>query len=178
MLYVANCTMQDHDFIYRVPESNKLTLQRIPIGGQIVVLGQRATLAELTGIIEQHKRYGLRDVKEIDQTKDFTGLVYSFDKPVPIEKIMHVNAANADVTERNTREWRKQNAVALSNELRNRHDIGRLRNLQVEVEEERSSSEAQNKEVIEVLQEGIAPRAERGMEPSPPPARRGRRKAV
>lgn len=117
-LYIANCTLQHHDFLYRVPgeEDRRTHMQKIEAGGQIVVYRDE-TYEVLQGIVDQHLRYGLIDASKIDQTKPFIGLCYSFDKPIPVEKFMYANDHNMGVLEEFGREVRAVQTAATGKAL-------------------------------------------------------------
>ena len=93
-MYVANCTSQVQDFQYRLPESGKVFKQTIPIGQQIQVSGDLNVL-HIQAIIEQHAKYSMVAVHEIDRTKPFIGLCYNLDKPVDMEKVRRALVHNA-----------------------------------------------------------------------------------
>jgi hypothetical protein len=173
MLYVANCTKQEHNFTYRVPEVGTVKMQPIKMGAQQVIFSKDAPRHILNAIIEQYAPYGIVEVSDIDQTRDFRGLVYSFDKPIPVDKIMRTHATNEAVLEAKGAEWRKESAIALSNELQKREDGNSLRTLEVEViEEGKKGTPTSNSELIEVTQQGVEPRSSR----EPVQSRRGRKR--
>ena len=106
-LYVANASKQKHDFIYRVAEETSVRRQQIPPGGQITVYQSGAAQHVLAAIVEQHARYGLVDVADIDRRKPFVGLCYSFDKPIKVDKIMQADEHNSYVLQEQSQEARK-----------------------------------------------------------------------
>jgi hypothetical protein len=110
-LYVANCTQQVQDFNYRMLESTALRVQKIEIGGQIRVAGNLTT-PEIDYIVEQHARYGLVAVDEIDRSKPFIGLCYSIDKIIPVGKIERALEHNTGVLTERGRQLRADAAVA------------------------------------------------------------------
>lgn len=81
-LFIANCTKQNHVFAYRQDSSTALSYQDIRIGAQVKLPGDM-TSAEVANIIKQHITYGIKDASEVRRTKDFTGLCYNIDQPVP-----------------------------------------------------------------------------------------------
>lgn len=86
-MYVANCTMQIQDFIYRLPENLKARQQRIEIGQQIQISGDLST-QDIEAIIQQHSPYGLIAADEVDRSRGaFIGLCYSLDKPVNMARV-------------------------------------------------------------------------------------------
>lgn len=161
ILYVANCTKQVHDFLYRVPgEDGRMRKQEVPMGGQIRVYNDAATHV-LKGIIEQHERYGLVPVDEIDRTRDFIGMCYSFDKPIEVEKIMRAVDHNTDVLVKVGQEIRKTAAVATNNQLLELNQGNSdLNHFEVEVVEETKKGDDTPglNEGIEVLANGASSR--------------------
>jgi len=167
-LYVANASKQKHDFIYRIPEETSIRRQQIPAGGQITVYQPNASAEVLAAIIDQHSRYGLMDIAEIDRRKPFVGLCYRFDKPIQVEKIMQADEHNAGVLQRESQEARKLSAAALHNAIdRATEGAVKLESLELEVVEQNGSTEPGLNETVTVTRDG-----------GDPPPRRGRRKAA
>lgn len=154
-LYVANCTRQVHHFQYRMPESNKLLEQHIPIGGQIRVASGDLNSPAIDGIIAQHAPYGLVRVDDIIRGKSFHGLCYSIGKPIRADRIRGLMDQNNGVLVERGKELRKEAAVAANDILeRSLADSGlpeQLRKTEVEVIEENPEKRPDD---------GIAPVAE------------------
>jgi hypothetical protein len=74
-LYIANCTKQEHDFVFQLPESRSHHKRLIPAGGQIRLKDISPDTA--TAIIDHHALYGMRDLAKIKNEKVFVGLCYS-----------------------------------------------------------------------------------------------------
>lgn len=85
-LYVANSTQQVVNFVYRIPEFSGFRAQNIAIGSQIK-LPEDLTAEAVDAIVSHHARYGMIRADEINQAREFKGLCYSVDKPVPEVKI-------------------------------------------------------------------------------------------
>lgn len=155
-LYIANTTKQHHDFIYRTPDMGKTTHQVIQVGGQVQIW-KDDTHAALDFIINQHASYGLVPVNEIDRTKTFIGLCYSFDKPVDIDAIVRATAHNDDVLVERGLDARK-NAAAALNDSMNQDTGGKVNALELEVVEDAKKGEDSDTEkfaeTIEVVTEG------------------------
>ena len=113
-LYIANCTQQAQDFVYRTPEMPSARTQRIEIGSQTQISGDLST-PQIDAIIEQHRKYGLVRVEEIDRTKPFIGIRASIDKPVPIDKIREAVHHNNEVLQERGRQIRQEAAVVVNN---------------------------------------------------------------
>jgi hypothetical protein len=118
-LYVANCSKFAQDFLFKLPEQAKINNYRaqIPMGGQSLILGRDIDRDVAIHIIEQHKKYGLVAVSEIDRTKGYFGLCYQFDKPVDVERIMQAVQHNTEQLEVKGHEQRKLQAAALANTI-------------------------------------------------------------
>lgn len=116
-LYVANTTKQAHEFVYRVPEDHQPKKVVIKAGAQVVVHAPNLPLEVVSAIVEQHERYGLMDVAELDRRKPFIGLCYRFDKPINVEKIMQADEHNFDVLEGVSSDARKVAAAAALNKI-------------------------------------------------------------
>lgn len=161
-LYVANTTKQDHDFVYRVPEIERLFQQPVPSGGQILVYKDDSSPV-INAIIKQHERYGLVNIAEIDRRKPFIGLCYSVDKEIPVSKIMYAAEHNDDVLAADGLQHRKESAAALSENI-NRSTSGSLRGLEVQVVEAKRPGDTTQgfDSTIEVPQTGEKPRNKGG----------------
>lgn len=155
-LYIANCTKQRHDFLYRAPEQKHHVKEPIEIGAQIMVW-KDAPREELIGIVEQHEIYGLIPVSDIDRTKHFVGMCYSFDKPIDVNKIMYTVENNDSVLEAGALEARKESAQVISHSLGQiAQDSGNgLNSVEVEIQEmTRPGHDPKMNETITVQREG------------------------
>jgi len=162
-LYVANCSKQKHDFIYRIPEETSIRRQQIAPGSQIVVYQPNSALEIVKAIVDQHAIYGLVDVADIDRRKPFVGLCYRFDKPINVEKIMQADEHNSGVLERESQEARKLSAAALHNAIeRATEGAVRVENLELEVVQQNGSTEPGLNETVSVTREGTGEPPRRG----------------
>lgn len=131
-LYIGNCTHQQHDFNYRRPEMKSVLMQTIQAGGQVPLTGDLST-HDIASIIEQHAKYGLVSVSDIDRTKPFIGLCYSIDKPISVENLRRGFMHNEAVLTQEGVKLREESAVALSNVIE--AQTGPLKSLEVSVQE-------------------------------------------
>lgn len=115
-LYIANTTKQRHIFTFRVLESGRL--RQIPIAHGSQVMVHEGSTEELNAIISHHAVYGLVDASKIDQNKDFIGLCYSIDKPVPAKLIEKALRDNDNFLTRNAHNRRQASVAALDSSLR------------------------------------------------------------
>jgi hypothetical protein len=92
-LYVANMTLQTHEFYFVTDERKKhidgqpppqrpWRCQSIRAGTQVCIASKELAQSVIDDIIEQHAKYGLVAASELDKTRGFHGLCYSIDKPV------------------------------------------------------------------------------------------------
>ena len=109
-LNIGNSTKQDHDFTYRLPNNpSKIVVMPIPKGSQIDIKGERE---ELESILDQHRQYGLIDVKEFDKDKKFSGLVFSFNGKIDMDKLAHAREHHNEVIDENANNIRKATTAA------------------------------------------------------------------
>ena len=155
-LYIGNCSKQVINFTYRSPDQDKICEQTIPIGAQVQVY-KDADSAALDYIINQHVLYGLVKVSEIDRTKAFIGACYQFDKPIDVEKIIVASTHNDEVLALVGHEYRKQAAVALSDQL-NQNTGGQVSGVSVEIQEEGRADSNRDELMVEEIEVGNAKR--------------------
>jgi hypothetical protein len=163
-LYVANASKQKHDFIYRIPEETSIRRQQIPAGGQITVYQPNASLEIVRAIVDQHLKYGLVDVADIDRRKPFVGICFSLDKPIKVDKIMQADEHNAGVLQEASLEARKLSAAALHNSI-NQATSGavQIESLELEVVEQNGPTEpGLNERVMVTREAGDSPSPIRG----------------
>lgn len=166
-VFVANTTQQVQEFSYRMLESPKVIMQRIPIGQQVQLPGDGWQPEDIEYLEKQHRRYGMVPVSEIDRTKAFIGVCYSIDKPVQIEAIRRALVANLEVLEERGKRNREAAAVATAQQITEATPT--LRRLEMSIEEEGQAG--QMAEGVRVVRDGEAPGAGEGRQPR----KRGRR---
>jgi len=141
-LYIGNATRQIHQFLYRVPESEKLRSQNIQPGTQIRIPGE-VDKASIDYIVDQHSRFGMIPAAEIPKTKEFNGLCYSVDKPILADKIVYLMDHNVGKLEEMGREIREQTALAgnavLETTLRENDRPEQIREFQMTIQEDRTT---------------------------------------
>lgn len=139
-LYIGNPTKQLQDFCYRTKQSTGMRMQTIHIGTQIAVSGN-LTAEDIDFIIEQHERYGMCRADETDHNKEYTGLIYSIDKPITSAKLTLVIEHNIETLVERGKEIRKEAAIAVATGIENNirdatNDVGfRLRAFETSVTE-------------------------------------------
>lgn len=180
-MYIANCTQQRQIFMYRLPETNGSGMmggqrqQDIEIGQQVILSGDLNKF-QIDAVVDQHARYGLVAVEEIDRTKGaFTGLCYSIDKPVPVNKLLYVINANKGVLDLRGQEIRKEAAVAINDHVEKQMGDSvfgakppQLEKLEIEVEEKKFGTGPAHEPLEEKL------RVTRNEDPTPAPRQRRR----
>ena len=159
-LYVANTTRQFHDFVYRIPGAGaRVRVQKIPPGEQVRIHEKDAPPQEIDSIVEQHSRYGLLPVAEIDRRRPYVGLCYSIDKPINVEKLIVGIGTNDDAAVARAKQARKEAAVAASVAIQEDGGPG-LESIEVEVIREGRDVEP-FAEGVEVSREPNKPRDRR-----------------
>ena len=139
-LYVANVTKQIVQFAFRSPERFGLVIQTIPIGGQVKISpkGSHSDLStpEIDSILDQHRKYGLISVDELDTNKaSFHGMCYSIGKPISFDRIHKAMQRNEDTLEELGKQIRKEAALAVNNHIESQVG-GNLKQLEMSVVEE------------------------------------------
>lgn len=158
-LFIANCTKQNMDFIYRLPGDNRMHMQRIPVGGQLRIY-KDTTLDVIKHIISQHEKYGLVSADEVVKQRGWVGACWSF-KPIDIERVVHAVDHNDGVIQENALEYRKGAAAAMADFLARENES--LNNLEIEVEEVvPKGADPGYSEVIEVRDQSRPERGRRG----------------
>lgn len=132
-MYIANCTPQGHDFLYRLPEVNKITRMRIEAGGQVALPGDLNT-KEIEAVVRHHARYGM--IEAGARQPGFAGLCYSVDKPVPHATWHATVAKNLEVLSERGKEMRMQTAIGIEEAIE-KNAPGAINALELEVVEER-----------------------------------------
>lgn len=183
-LYIGNATKQHQDFVYNVPipgtDRFRAIGQRIEIGQQVQISGDLSR-ARVDDIIQQHARYGLVAVTEIEYVNDFVGLCYSVDTPIRADKMHRLMLHNVGVLAERGREIRKESSIASNDHLESTlNESGHPANLkfsEISIVEEDADRRNNNDSP---MAEGY--RVQRGARQNPnqppPPSRRSRRKAA
>ena len=108
-LYVANCSKQDTHFIYLLVESGRRVNNiLIPQGGQRMLTGM--TTKDIEATIEHHRRYGARDVSELNRQAAFAGIIYS-EKEISFDAVERAVEHNIDALDEIGKELRKAAAI-------------------------------------------------------------------
>lgn len=167
-VYVANTTRQVQDFVWRSIGNRSPHRMKIDVGQQVQLPGEWNT-EDVTYLEDQHRRYGLVPVGEIDRTKDFIGVCFSVDKPISVEKIRRALTTNQQVLEERGRTLRQHAAVAVAAQVQADHPDAGMTALEMSIQEERK--DGGTPEVNEGIRVPIS-----GQGQPPPPANRGARR--
>lgn len=81
-LYIANCSKQEFDFTYTIPENPRPFKHNIRAGTQIEIPANQDVI---DAIIRQHSLYGMMEVNQVK--KGFGGLCYRLNKPINVSAI-------------------------------------------------------------------------------------------
>ncbi len=126
-LYVANLNRQINDFTYRLPEETRPRSVMIQVGQQVRIGDLPPDTIER--IVKQMGRYGLRSVGELQQTREYVGLIYSVGKPVPLDNERVVDGTmehNDTVLNAAAEDRRESTAAAVATQIQNtmaQHDV-------------------------------------------------------
>jgi hypothetical protein len=184
-MYVANCSRQEHDFYYNLPESPRSYIQHISQGGQIPI-GMELNPAQVEAIILQHEKYGFMPWDRVHTSKQYCRLIYSLDRSVPLSAIHEMIGRNDSALGEIGREARKQAAVALNNQLEaavveqrlpgglEEVDFSVVEEKPVRVVGERATEIERSFSEIPPVAEGIKVRRTEAPEPAETESRRGR----
>jgi hypothetical protein len=170
-LYIANCSMQQQDFVYRMIENPAPRRQMIEVGGQIQISGNLRT-EDIDFIVEQHGIYGLFDASTVAQTQRHIYLLYAVDKPVTANQMRQALERNLEIMGIKGVELRKEAALAVDDTLQKNSPPGTYRESEFEVRQEISKS---HPDVL--VNESITVRRQ-GLDTPPPMSRKQRRRAA
>ena len=131
-LFIANTTKQDHDFIFRIPESKRTYHQMIRAGQQTKV--HTGTKVAIDSIVDQHARYGLKPAAEVLNGRGFVGLCYSTDVPVKMDTFMVAYEQNDEALIADNLDRRKNEAAAIHSNMAS-HNPDALQGVELEVVE-------------------------------------------
>jgi hypothetical protein len=132
-LYVANCSKQDHDFTFTLPEKRNHDMVKIRAGDQVRLKGISPEGAK--AIIEHHEVYGMRSVARVQKEQGFVGLCYS-DEPIKLSGIMGAIEHNMEELKKEGEKLRDVAAIAADQSLLNSGiDSSDLKSTIVEVRE-------------------------------------------
>jgi len=136
-LFIANCTKQDFEFHFWVDENTRPITTKIRMGSQMLIYEQ-GTKSDHEHIIKQHQIYGLKPVNEIDRTKEFVGLCYQFEKPIPLDRLQTTFDHNDDAMAHSAQEHRKLATLSMDDTLKRsaQETDSTLANFEVEVVEQ------------------------------------------
>lgn len=168
-LYVANCTKQIHDFVFRRPEAmNTSAPVSIPPGQQREI-ARNLSVQDVDYIINQHRAYGMRSEREALLERTFVGLCYSLDKPVTVNTLLERLTSNDAFLRENASEIRKGTAAAIADKLQSNiqqsGQPGQVERVEVEVVEQPKTGSSKTPELaegVEVTRENTAPRRASG----------------
>lgn len=138
-LYLANCTKQAQDFVWRprnLPPGAPPKKIRIDVGTQQLMPGDWLS-QDVTHLLQQHARFGLVDAADIQRNRAFVGLCFSLDKPVNMREVMTALATNDAILVERGVELRRRAAVAAEGQLQQQAPAAGLRAVELTVVEDR-----------------------------------------
>lgn len=170
-IYLANTTTQNVDFNYRLPTEvnpktnrmmwdERLRIEKIPPGGQIVLAGGRDfSDFEAKHIIEhQERHYGAK--RDGENARGFIGMIFG-DKPIKIDRIENAISQNKEAAE--DRSDRILGATAqsmLNDQVKRAQETNTAlpQRVELEVAAEKSKDIDVGGKGAEAIQEGVTPR--------------------
>lgn len=157
-LYVANCSKQEFQFTYMIPENPRAFSHHIRAGAQIEINNGQD---EIDAIIKQHAIYGMMEVGKVQ--RGFGGLCYRLEKPINVDAIESgMSQSDQEMIDR-ALEVRKVGAAAADQIINTKAQEMGLKvksGIEVEViEEKKNAADTDSKfnQTIEVVHEGLAP---------------------
>jgi hypothetical protein len=176
-LYVANVTQQTQQFTYWVPETPRSLVQEIPIGGQVQIATRDLPKEVIDSIIDQHRVYGICTYAEGMRDPNFSGIVYSVDRPVSLSNLYELaNKRQQSIIQLGKR-LREEAAIAtdqaIVDVLQQSGMPARLQELEMSVEEKSRDPRDDSPEISEGVRV-----SRRTPEPNSTPRGRGRARAA
>lgn len=113
-LFIANCSKQDHDFYYRVPERSKSIVVNIPSGRQHVISN---TPEVIQHIINQHVIYGMQERSKTNG--NFSGICYSIEREITESAIIDGAEQKNENLENLSKQLLTESAVAFDQAVDN-----------------------------------------------------------
>jgi len=131
-LFIGNTSIQAHQFLYRLPEREKIREILVPSGQQVRLSVETEAMAH--AIVEQHREFGLVSVDEVEKHPLFSGLIYSFKDPIS-EEAMNVGFSRRnDLLSDRGLQIRRAAAVTAAKSIEGAAERDGLRSSNVEVE--------------------------------------------
>lgn len=136
-LYISNTSKQIQEVNFWIGGNRKHFTTKIQPGRQESVY-PAGTRDDHALIVEQLRPYGLTAVSDIDRSKEFIGLCYQFDKPIPAERLAPVFKHNDNVLTDMAKQNRAEAALAMDDGLsRSAQETGaKFQGLEVELAEQ------------------------------------------
>lgn len=132
IVYISNCTPQNHTANFRLPDARKPLSLSIQAGRQITVPGDLSPPA-IEAMVEQLGRYGMVHVDEAGKSARKITFLYSVGSPVPATAIMRVLERNKGILRDEGKKRRIESAVA-ANAVMN-SDETPIKELETSIEE-------------------------------------------
>lgn len=176
-LFVANITNQIQQFTYWLPETPRHLVQPIEIGSQIQVANRDLSREVIDSIIDSHRRYGICTYAEGMRDPNFSGVVFSIDRPVSITQMYELAAKRRGTITELGKRLREEAAIAtdaaIVDGLAQSGMPARLQELEMSVEEQSRDPRDDSPEISEGVRVSRRPEADRAT-----PRQRGNRRAA
>lgn len=118
-LYLANTRKQHYRFTYRLPEDRPdQPPHKVDIApGRQQAMPHNADRQTWEGIVEKYLHYGWASLDEMSRLKQFSGVIYSFDKPIPETAIFYLMEFNEGRVDEMAHAERMRTALAASSAM-------------------------------------------------------------
>lgn len=117
-LWIANCTKQNKEISYRLPEVRRLFELKVNAGQQAPLPQEDLSKLQVDYFINQLRHYGLRDANTVKNVREHVGLIYSIDKPVDMNRVSQVRDRNDEILTEVVDEGLKQSLLAADQTVR------------------------------------------------------------
>ena len=152
--YVGNCTKQNYELHYRLPEALGARMQPIRAGGQILIAGDLSP-KDVESLEKQLRRYGATLVTDIDRTRAFVGLCFQVDKPIKVDALGRAIEHNDAVLTAKGQEIRRTVAVAINQKIERQLEESRLPETLNDLEITVDEVDSRSKPVAGGIKEGV-----------------------
>ena len=176
VVFISNCTKQNLQFVYRLPEHKRPITQTIPYGQQRR-LSQDMSKFDIDAIRAQYDKYGLIELHELQSHRHkFGGYIISTDKPIPQKKLEEAVKIHEAVLTVKGHEFRKSSAAVMADTIAResgiKHDTYEFTVAQIEPDQGFAAGDNSHVAETYVINNPVS-----GNDLSPP-GRRGRNRAA
>lgn len=172
-IYIANTTLHNHEFHYRLPlkwnengipsEWGDAKAEIVPHGSQVALASGRSfSEKEIEALLRHYAKFGI--IRAGEYRKGFRGLVYSLDRPVTLDAIQEGIEHNREAAEQRSEKMLEDTAAA---NLRHQLEFARKSGTkapersELEIVEEPKVGDPSLARGAEALADGVSPKRTR-----------------